>query len=66
LLDLAFRIDLLVEGKVIIEIKSVTDLAPIHFKQVTNYLTLTDKRKQHTCQLQYNNILNDDKSANKM
>lgn len=37
ILDLAFRIDLLVEEKVIIEIKSVTDLAPIHFKQVTNY-----------------------------
>jgi GxxExxY protein len=38
ILDVAFRIDLLVEEKVIIEIKSVTDLAPIHFKQITNYL----------------------------
>ncbi|SDZ86830.1 GxxExxY protein [Flavobacterium gillisiae] len=44
ILDVAFRIDLLVENKVIIELKSVEDLAPIHYKQITNYLKLTDKR----------------------
>jgi GxxExxY protein len=44
ILDVAFRIDLLVEDKVIIELKSVEDLAPIHYKQITNYLKLTDKR----------------------
>ena len=44
ILDVAFKIDLLVEDKVIIELKSVEDLAPIHFKQITTYLKLTDKK----------------------
>lgn len=44
ILDVAFKIDLLVENKVIIELKSVEDLAPIHYKQITNYLKLTDKK----------------------
>ena len=44
ILDLAFRIDLLVENKVIIELKSVQELAPIQFKQITNYLKLTNKK----------------------
>jgi GxxExxY protein len=44
ILDVGFKIDLLVEDKVIIELKSVEDLAPIHYKQVTNYLKLTNKK----------------------
>ena len=44
ILDVAFKIDLLVEDKVIIELKSVEDLAPIHYKQITNYLKLTNKK----------------------
>jgi len=43
-LDIAFRIDLLVEDKVIIELKSVEDLAPVHYKQIMTYLKLTDKK----------------------
>lgn len=43
-LDVAFRIDLLVEEKVIIELKSVEELKTIHFKQLTSYLKLTDKK----------------------
>ena len=35
-----FRLDLLVEKKVIVEIKSVETLAPVHFKQVLTYLKL--------------------------
>ena len=35
-----FRIDLLVENKVIVEIKSVECLAPVHSKQVLTYLRL--------------------------
>ena len=67
ILDLAFRIDLLVEEKVIIEIKSVTDLAPIHFKQVTNYLKLTNKKLGILVNFNTINILNDIKRiANKM
>jgi len=44
ILDVAFKIDLLVEDKVVIELKSVEDLAPIHYKQITNYLRLTNKK----------------------
>lgn len=44
ILDVAFKIDLLVEDKVIIELKSVEDLAPIYYKQITNYLRLTNKK----------------------
>lgn len=35
-----FRLDLLVERKVIVEIKSVETLAPVHYKQVLTYLKL--------------------------
>ncbi|MDT8411277.1 MAG: GxxExxY protein [Vicingaceae bacterium] len=40
-LDLAFRLDILVEDKVIIEVKSVEELANVHFKQIINYLKIT-------------------------
>lgn len=43
-LNVGFRIDLLVNDKVIIEIKSVEALAPIHRKQLETYLRLTDLR----------------------
>lgn len=39
-LEAGYRIDLLVENKVIVEIKSIEDLAPIHTAQVLNYLKL--------------------------
>lgn len=41
-LDLGFRIDLLVENKVIIEVKSVEELKKVHHKQILTYLKLTD------------------------
>ncbi len=37
-----FKADLIVEEKVIIEIKSVEKLAPVHSKQLLTYLKLTD------------------------
>ncbi len=40
-MDLGFRADIIVEDKVIIEIKSVEALAPVHFKQLLTYLRLT-------------------------
>ncbi len=40
-LELGFRLDLLVENKVIIEVKSVEKLAKVHHKQVLTYLKLT-------------------------
>ena len=43
-LELGFRIDIIVNDLVIIEIKSVEDLAPVHYKQVLTYLKLTNKK----------------------
>jgi GxxExxY protein len=66
-LDVAFKIDLLVEDKVIIEIKSVEDLAPIHYKQITNYLKLTNKKLGLLVNFNTVNILEDIKRiANKI
>lgn len=39
--DEGFRADLVVEGKVIVEIKSVEKIHPAHKKQVLTYLRLT-------------------------
>ena len=41
-LDVAYRLDLLVERKVIIEIKAVDSLTPLHKAQLISYLKLTD------------------------
>ncbi len=38
----AFRIDLLVDGVVVVELKSVERMAPVHWKQVLTYLRLTE------------------------
>ncbi|MFA8437124.1 MAG: GxxExxY protein [Marinifilaceae bacterium] len=40
-LDAGYRIDLLVENKVLVEIKSVEKLAPIHDAQILTYLKLS-------------------------
>ena len=37
------RLDLLVENSLIIELKSVETLIPIHFKQIRTYMKLLDK-----------------------
>jgi len=41
-LDVGYRIDILVENKLIIEIKSVDALNDIHFAQLLTYLKLTN------------------------
>jgi iron complex transport system substrate-binding protein len=43
-MDEGFRADLLVEGKLLIELKSVERTAPVHGKQVLTYLRLMDLR----------------------
>ena len=43
-LEVGFRLDLLVEEKVIIEVKSVENLAEVHHKQVITYLKLTNRK----------------------
>lgn len=42
--DVGFRLDMLVEDSVILEIKSVEALADVHYKQLLTYLKLTDKK----------------------
>lgn len=44
LMNYGFRIDLLVDNKVIVELKSIEALAPVHFSQILTYLRLADKR----------------------
>ncbi len=39
-LDLGFRSDLVVENKVVVEIKSIESLAPVHPKQVLTHIRL--------------------------
>ena len=41
-LDAGYKIDLLVENKVIIELKSVKEIQPIHIAQLMTYLKLSD------------------------
>lgn len=43
-IDTGFRADLVVEDKVIVEVKSVEILAPVHKQQLLTYLRLADKR----------------------
>ena len=38
------RLDILVEDKLIVELKSVEELNPVHYKQLTSYLKLTGKK----------------------
>ena len=41
-MNVGYRIDLLVENRIIIEVKSVENLAPVHFAQLLTYLKLSD------------------------
>lgn len=43
-MDIGYRADLIVEDKVIIEVKSVERIAPVHPKQLLTYLKIADKR----------------------
>ena len=43
-LEVGFRADLIVEGKVIVELKAIEAVAPVHKKQLLTYLRLADKR----------------------
>ena len=43
-LDIGFRTDLIVENKVIVEIKSVEEIARVHPKQLLTYLKVTNMK----------------------
>jgi GxxExxY protein len=43
-IDHGYRLDLLVEDEVIVEIKAVEQILPVHTAQLLSYLRLTDRR----------------------
>lgn len=43
-MDIGFRLDLLVENKVIVELKSIEKTAPVHGKRLLTYLRLSKKK----------------------
>jgi GxxExxY protein len=43
-MEIGFRADVIVENKVILELKSVENLNPVHYKQLQTYLKLTDMK----------------------
>lgn len=43
-MDIGFRADLIVGDKIIVEIKSIEAISPVHRKQLLTYLRLTNKR----------------------
>ncbi len=43
-LDVGYRLDLLVERAVVVEVKSIENLAPVHSAQVLTYLRFSDIR----------------------
>ncbi len=43
-LDVGYRVDLIVENKVFVELKSVERVIPVHKKQLLTYLRMADKR----------------------
>jgi GxxExxY protein len=42
--EVGYRADIMVEGAVIVEIKSIEAVRPVHKKQLLTYLRLADKR----------------------
>jgi len=42
--DIGYRLDILIERELVIEVKSVETLAPVHFSQLLSYLRLSDRR----------------------
>lgn len=53
--DVWFRADILVEDKLIIEIKSVENLAPVHYAQTLTYLKLSGKKL--ALLINFNNVI---------
>ena len=41
-MEIGFRADVILDNKVIMELKSIETLAPVHYKQLLTYLKLTD------------------------
>ena len=43
-MDKGYRVDLIVERKVIVELKSIEKVAPVHYKILLTYLRIADKK----------------------
>lgn len=41
-LEIGFRADLIINNKIIVELKSIEQIAPVHKKQLLTYLKLTN------------------------
>ena len=44
LTDIGYRIDILIETELVIEVKSMEAVAPVHLSQLTSYLKLSNRR----------------------
>lgn len=47
LAEVGYRIDLLVQSEIILEVKALESLAPVHQAQLVSYLKLANKRLGH-------------------
>lgn len=54
-MDFGYRVDLIVEDKIIIELKSVETTKPVHYKQLLTYMKLNQKPLGLRC-TQKNNL----------
>jgi len=43
-LDVGYRLDIFVAGELIVEVKSLEKIAPVHVAQLVSYLKLADRR----------------------
>ncbi len=43
-LDINYRMDMVIEGKVVLELKAVEKLLPVHHAQLLSYLKLSNKK----------------------
>ncbi len=42
--DVGYRIDILVQGNIVIEVKALEGIAPVHLAQLVSYLKLSDRQ----------------------
>ncbi|MBX7246019.1 MAG: GxxExxY protein [Candidatus Sumerlaeaceae bacterium] len=55
-LDSGLRLDLLVEGEVVVELKAVESIHPVHTAQILTYLKLSGKRLGYLINFNVTNI----------
>ena len=58
LLDIGFRADIIVEDCIVLELKSVVSLEKVHFKQLLNYLKLTNLKLGYLVNFNVESLVN--------